>query len=648
MSGTYWSPGLKNVRIRDDFWSPRLKTNSYISLDQQYDHLQANGSLDNFRRVVGEAGGDFEGPPFIDANVYKWIEAASYALATDEMTTLRGKVDTVISLIEQAQADDGYLFTYFMLGDNSGRWSNFTMMHELYCAGHLIEAAVAHHRALDDDRLLRVARTLADHIDERFGPDKQDTIPGHEEIELALVRLYRVTDDDRYLDLAGYFIDRRGRDPSPLAAELPELEQMVERGSFSKEQKESGWSVVGYQDTLRDDSGEYDGLWAQDHAPIRDQRRVEGHAVRAGNLYAAVAAYLHEVDDDELFAAVERLWRNMVTRRMYVTGGVGSSPDTESFTEDYDLPNDTAFAETCASASAIFWSQNMFELTGEGRYIDTLERILYNSLLSGVSLDGSRYCYNNPLQTDEEYHRNEWFYVACCPPNLSRVLASLGEYIYARSERELLCNLYVSSTVDTTLAGTDVTVEQRTEYPWDGDVAVDLSLDDSATFTLGFRIPDWTENWAVTINGESVSVAPTDGYVTVDREWDDGDHIEVSLAMEPDVVVAHPDVESDKAHAALRRGPLVYCVEDLDNPHPARHLILSRPDSLSARYTESMLDGMTVIEGEASVQDAQEWQDALYRSLDSVAESSTEFLAIPYYARNNRGPTSMRTWLRLA
>lgn len=648
MTGQYQAPALGDVTIRDTFWLPRLKTNYLVSLDHQYDHLQANGSLDNFRRVVGEAGGDFEGPPFIDANVYKWVEAASYALASDDMPTLREKVNTVISLIERAQADDGYLFTYFMLGDNSGRWSNFTMMHELYCVGHLIEAAVAHHSALDDDRLLRVACDLADHIDERFGPDKLDRIPGHEEIELALVRLYRVTDEDRYLDLAGYFIDRRGRDPSPLSTELPELEQMIERDSFSEKQKEGGWSVVGYEDTLRDEAGEYDGLWAQDHKPVRDQQRVEGHAVRAGNLYAAVAAYLQEVDDDELFDAVKRLWQNMVTRRMYVTGGIGSQHHGERFTTDYHLPNDTAFAETCASASAVFWSQNMFELTGDGEYVDVLERILYNALLSGVSLDGTRYCYANPLQTDDEYHRKEWFYVACCPPNLSRVLASLGRYVYARSEGELRVNLYVGSTVETTLSGTDVTVEQTTEYPWDGDVAVDLSLDEPAEFTLGLRIPGWTDNWDITVDGESVSVEPTDGYVMIEREWHDGDGVEVSLGMEPDVVVAHPEVESDRAHAALRRGPLVYCLEDIDNSNPVQHLILSEPDSLSAQYVDSVLDGMTIIQGDASVQDPEEWEDTLYRSMDSVTSSSTDFTAIPYYARNNRGPTSIVVWMRLA
>jgi len=648
MPGRYQSPALEDVAIRDSFWLPRLKTNYLVSLDHQYDHLQANGSLDNFRRVVGEAGGDFEGAPFIDANVYKWVEAASYALATDEMPTLKTKVDNVLSLIEQAQADDGYLFTYFMLGDNSGRWSNFTMMHELYCAGHLIEAAVAHHRALDDDRLLRVARDLADHIDERFGPDKLDKIPGHEEIELALVRLYRVTDEERYLHLAGYFIDRRGRDPSPMAAELPELEQLIDRDSFSEEQKESGWSVVGYQDTLRDESGAYDGLWAQDHRPVRDQRRVEGHAVRAGNLYAAVAAYLQEVDDEDLFDAVERLWQNMVTRRMYVTGGIGSQKFGERFTTDYDLPNDDAFAETCASASAIFWSQNMFELTGEGKYVDVLERILYNALLSGVSLDGTRYCYSNPLQTDDEYHRNEWFYVACCPPNLSRVLASLGKYVYARSESELRVNLYVSSTVETTVSGTDVTVEQSTEYPWDGDVTVELSPEEPTAFALGFRIPDWADRWDLAVDGEPVAVEPTDGYATVEREWQDGDRIEISLAMDPTAVVAHPEVESDRALAALRRGPLVYCLEDIDNSQPVHHLILSDPDSLSARYTDSVLDGMTILEGEASVQDLEEWQDALYRPMQSVTESATEFTAIPYYARNNRGQTSMIVWMRLA
>lgn len=648
MSEQYRSPGFANVTIHDDFWSPRLRTNNLVSLDHQYNHLQANGSLDNFRRVIGEAGGDFEGPPFIDANVYKWVEAASYALATEDIPTLKEKVNNVISLIEDAQADDGYLFTYFMFGGRSGRWSNFTMMHELYCAGHLIEAGVAHYRAVGDDRLLAVARKFADHIDKRFGPNRLEKIPGHEEIELALVRLYRLTDEERYLDLAGYFIDRRGQDPSPLAAELEDLEQKLEDETFTEEQKESGWSVVGYQDTLRDDAGQYDGIWAQDHKPIRDQQRIEGHAVRAGNLYAAVAAYLQEVDDDELFAAVKRLWRNMISRRMYITGGIGSQSFGERFTEDYDLPNDTAFAETCASASAIFWSHYMFELTGKSEYVDILERILYNGLLSGVSLDGTRYCYSNPLTTDDEYHRHKWFYVACCPPNLSRVLASLGKYIYAVSDDEMFVNLYVGSTVETTLSGRSISLEQRTEYPWDGDIEIRLSMEESTNFTLNLRIPEWTENEAIEINDESVAIESENGYAKIERRWNDGDRLDLSLAVEPDVVVAHPEVRSDEAHAALRRGPLVYCLEGIDNPYPVHHLILSDPDSISARHTESMLDGITVIEGEGTVQNLDGWQDQLYRSLESVETSSVDFTAIPYYARNNRTQTQMLVWMRLA
>jgi len=648
MSDHYRSLPLADVTIHDTFWSPRLKANNLVALENQYDHLKANGSLDNFRRVVGEAGGDFEGPPFIDANVYKWVEAASYALATDEMPTLKEDLDTVISLIEDAQAEDGYLFTYFMLGDGTGRWSNFTMMHELYCAGHLIEAAVAHRRSLGEDRLLAVARDLADHIAERFGPEKLDRIPGHQEIELALLRLYRLTGEKQYLNLSGYFIDRRGRDPSPLAAELPELGAMIEQESFSEEQKESGWSVVGYQDTLRDESGAYDGRWAQDHEPVREQRRVEGHAVRAANLYAAVAAYLQEVEDDELFDAVERLWRNMTEKRMYVTGGIGSAQFGERFTEDYDLPNDDASAETCASASAIFWSQHMFELTGEGEYVDILERILYNGLLSGISLDGTRYCYSNPLRTDEDYRRDEWFYVACCPPNLSRVLASLGKYVYARSRDELAVNLYVDSTVETTLAGTDLAIEQSTEYPWHGDVAVRLAPEEPTTFALSLRIPEWVETPELVVNDDPVPVDAADGYVTLEREWTDGDRVELSIPMAPEAVLAHPEVEDDEAHAALRRGPLVYCLEDVDNPDPVGHLVLSDPDTIEARYADSVLDGLTVLEGEARVQDPEEWHGELYRPLDSVTTTTTEFRAIPYYARDNRGPTAMRVWMRLA
>ncbi|MFB6307998.1 MAG: glycoside hydrolase family 127 protein [Haloarculaceae archaeon] len=630
---------LSEVEVSDDFWSPRLETNRLVTLAHQYDHIKANGCLDNFRRVLGEAGGEFEGPTFMDANAYKWLEAASYTLATDEMPTLAEKVDEVVSLIERTQADDGYLFTYLMVTNPDKRWTNFSMMHELYCAGHLIEAAVAHAGATDDDRLLDVARRFADHLYEEFGPDGEERIPGHQEIELALLRLYHATDEQRYLRLAELFVDRRGRDPSPLAAEF-EGPPVFERASHP---------IEATRDDFLDDSGEYDGRFAQDHRPVREQEAIEGHSVRATNLYTAVVRLAQETGDTELFEAARRVWQNMVSKRMYVTGGIGSSPEGESFTDDYDLPNDTAFAETCAAVGGILWGQAMFESTGEAEYVNVLERILYNGFLSGVSLDGTRFFYANPLEATQ-HRRQEWLYIACCPPNLARLLASFESYIYATSDaREtLFVNLYVGSRAETEIAGRPVEIEQTTDYPWDGTAELALSLDEPTAFTLKLRRPDWADDVSVRVNGQEASADHTDGYAVLDRTWQDGDQVTLSAPMSVDPVVAHPEVRTDAGMAAIRRGPVVYCLEGVDNPAPVRYLILDDPSSLSARHDESLLDGVTVVEGDATVERSGDWDDRLYRSLSAVETDAVSLTAVPYYAWNNREQSAMAVWLPLA
>ncbi|WP_436926164.1 glycoside hydrolase family 127 protein [Halosimplex amylolyticum] len=635
---------LSAVDIRDDFWTPRLETNRLVTLEHQYDHIKANGCLDNFRRVLGEAGGEFEGPMFVDANAYKWLEAASYVLATEEMPSLRRKVDEVVSLIERTQAEDGYLCTFFMLADQEDRWTNFSRMHELYCAGHLIEAGIAHHRSTGETTLLDVARQFADHIDERFGPGQREIIPGHEEIELALVELFRATGERRYLDLSTCFIDRRGRDPSPLATEFS---REWELGS-TEDYDEVLQSIEANRDVFLDESGTYDGRFAQDHAPVREQESVEGHAVRATYLYTAVAALLREIADPELFDAVERLWESMVRKRMYVTGGIGSTSEGEALTTDYDLPNETAYAETCAAIGSVRWSQKMFELTGEAKYIDVLERALYNGSLVGVSLDGTRFSYSNPLETQGTYERKEWLYVACCPPNLARTLASLGQHVYAQDADSIYVNLYVGSDIETTVSDHPVRLSQRTEYPWQGDVDVEVSLQAPTEFEVKFRIPDWADGYEMTVNGRSIAADAVDGYAAVRRTFEDGDEISLTFPMTIDVLAAHPDVRADEGHVALQRGPLVYCVESVDNAVPVHHLILGDPESLTASHDESLLEGVTVIEGTATVQRLDEWDDALYRPIDAVGTDQTTVTAIPYYAWNNREQGAMRVWLRLA
>ncbi|WP_245699004.1 glycoside hydrolase family 127 protein [Halopelagius longus] len=634
------------MTIDDEFWSPRLDTNRVITLERVYDHLKTNGCFDNFRRVVGEAGGEFEGQMFIDSDAYKWLEAASYTLATREAPTLERRVEELIELIDRVQAPDGYLHTYFLLADSATRWTNFTVMHELYCAGHLVEAAVAHYSATGEDSLLSVARRVADHIDDRFGPDGADRIPGHPEIELALVRLFRVTGERRYLDLAEYFVNRRGRDPSPLAGELGRLEELADPTIYERNLD----SIESVRRTYCDDTGAYDGRYAQDHTPVREQEAVEGHAVRATYLYAGAAALLRESADPELFDALERLWTNLRTRRTYVTGGLGSDFEREAFTADYDLPNESTCAETCAAVGSVFWSQRMFELTGEAKYVDLVEQTLYNGVLSGVSLDGTEFSYRNPLETRGDTHREQWFYCACCPPNVARLLASLGKFVYARSNdsESLYVNLYVGGAVETSLAETPVALTQESELPWAGDVALDVSVAEPVEFTVNLRVPEWSDEARVAVNGEPIDTEATDGYVSIERVWCDGDRVDATFPPTVEVLRAHPDVRDDVGRVALRRGPIVYCLEATDNAEPVHRLILAGAESVRAVHCPELLGGVTVLEGEAATERMEEWRTELYRPIEEIDREATAFRAVPYYAWDNRDPGAMTVWMRYA
>jgi hypothetical protein len=644
---------LDAVAVDDDFWNSWLETNREVTIEHQYDRLESDGCLDNFRRVIGEAAGGFEGPMFVDSDAYKWLESASYVLATRDDASLEARVDEVVSLIARAQADDGYLHTYFMLEEPGGRWSNLNMMHELYCAGHLIEAAVAHRRATGEDDLLDVATALADHVDDRFGPGADEGIPGHEEIELALVKLYRETGTGRYLDLARFFVDARGREPSPLADELDRIDE-IGGATF----RHHGIDVPATaRNHFLDGEGSYDGRYAQDHRPLREQETVEGHAVRAMYLFTGAALLLSESDDPDgaLFAALERLWANVTSRRLYVTGGVGSEHAHEGFTEDYDLPNETAYAETCAAVGSVLWNQAMFELTGDARYPELIERTLYNGFLAGVSADGTRFFYVNPLRSDGDHHREEWFYVACCPPNASRLLASIGRYLYARSSDALYVNQYVGSTLDTTVGDAAVELVQESAFPWEGAARLSVSVDAPATFELALRLPAWADDASVRVDGEAVALdvdvdADADAragadYARIEREWTDGDVVEVRFPTAVERLVAHPEVRADEGRVALRRGPLVYCVEDVDSPVPPSHLRFAATDPVEAVHRPDLLDGVTVIEAEMTASDVDGWGDDLYRRADEEPTRRVEVTAVPYYAWDNRDPGPMSVWL---
>ncbi|QRV17933.1 glycoside hydrolase family 127 protein (plasmid) [Haloterrigena salifodinae] len=623
---------LSEVTIDDDFWSPRRERNRDVTISYQYDQLEESGTLENFRRVADEESGGFQGMWFQDTDAYKWIEAASYVLSQREDPELEAKVDEVISLIADAQQPDGYLNTYFSLVEPENRWTNLHMMHELYCAGHLIEAAVAHYRATEKETLLEVAVDFADRVDDVFG-NEVEGVPGHEEIELALLKLYRVTDETRYLELAKYFIDLRGKEDR-LAWEIDNPE------TLGGAEYDDGEVISAARDVFTHEDGTYDRRYAQAHEPLRDQETVEGHSVRAMYLFAAATDLAIEMDEDELIESLERLWTNMTTKRMYVTGGLGPEEAHEGFTTDYDLRND-AYAETCAAIGSVYWNQRLFELTGEAKYADLIERTLYNGFLAGVSLDGTEFFYENPLESDGDHHRKGWFTCACCPPNAARLLASLGEYVYSQRGSALYVNQYLGGSVETTVDGATVELSQDSFLPWSGEVTIDVDAE-GASVPLRLRIPEWAESSTVTVNGESLD-APAEGYLEVEREWDD-DRIELTFEQAVTRLEAHPAVAADAGRVALKRGPLVYCLEAVDNDRPLQQY--EDPEPTSTTHRPDLLEGVTVIEGEASVPDRQGWDGELYRPADETARERTEFTAVPYYAWDNREPGAMRVWLR--
>ncbi len=623
---------LSDVEIDDEFWTPRRERNRDVTIDYQYEQLEESGTLENFRRVAAGKSGGFQGMWFQDSDAYKWIEGASYVLAQRDDPVLAERVDEVVSLIAEAQGEDGYLNTYFSLVEPESRWTNLHMMHELYCAGHLIEAAVAHYRATGTETLLDVAIDFADLIDDVFGDEIQG-VPGHEEIELALVKLYRVTGTRRYLDLAAYFIDLRGKDDR-LAWEIdnPETLGGAEYGD--------GSIIPDARSVFTREDGTYDGRYAQAHKPLREQETVDGHSVRAMYLYAAATDLALETGEDELIEAIERLWTNMTTKRMYVTGGLGPEAAHEGFTTDYDLRND-AYAETCAAIGSIFWNQRLFELTGEAKYADLIERTLYNGFLAGISLDGTAFFYENPLESDGDHHRKGWFDCACCPPNAARLFASLGDYVYSRRESALYVNQYVGSTVTTTVDGTTIDLSQDSALPWSGEVTIDVDAD-GASVPLRLRIPAWAESPTVTVNGETVDV-PTDGYLELERAWTD-DRIELTFEQTVTQLKAHPAVKADAGRVALKRGPLVYCLEAVDNDRPLHQY--EDPSPVSTEHRPELLEGVTVIEGAASVPDRDGWDDDLYRPVSETARERIDVTAVPYYAWDNRAPGAMRVWIR--
>jgi DUF1680 family protein len=615
-----------DVHLEPGFWWTRVETNRGATVPHILRQCDVTGRIHNFLKAAGQMEGYFEGWWFNDSDVYKSIEAAAYSLLFHTDPELERSLDEIIAKIAAAQEPDGYLFTprrtlapHYRFAASVGpeRWSRLESSHELYCLGHLFEAAVAHYQATGKRSLLEVAIRGADLLDRVFGPEKKRAVPGHQEVEIGLVKLYRVTKDERYLRLAKFFLDERGR--------------------------AHGRRLYG--------------TYSQDHKPVVEQEEAVGHAVRALYMYMAMADIVAVLGDPAYARALGRLWTDVVGRKMYVTGGIGAAGGHEGFGAPYELPNLTAYCETCAAIAFALWNHRMFLLSGEGKYIDVLERVLYNGVLSGVSLDGRAFFYPNPLESDGRHARSSWFAVACCPPNVARFLFQVPGLAYAHRGDQLYVNLFMASRATVRMTTQTVTLVQSTSYPWQGEVTLTLDPErPERAFTLLVRIPGWARNEAVPgdlyrfaevirerptlrVNGYPVAYTLQHGYVSIRRRWREGDVVKLSLPMPVRRVVSHPKVEDNIGKVALQRGPIVYCVEwpDVPGGHVV-NLVLSDAERLHAEFQEDMFGGISLIRGTA----------VGLRCVDPAGRLQRErvpFLAIPYYAWAHRGRGEMAVWL---
>jgi len=575
------------VKLVDEFWAPRIRTNREKSLPHNFEHCEKTGRISNFSKAAGFMPGKFEGIFFNDSDVYKVLEGASYSLADHRDPALEKTVDDVIAKIAAAQQPNGYLNTYFTLAEPAKKWTDFKVKHELYCAGHLFEAAVAHYRATGKRTFLDVAVKLADHIDATFGPDKRHEVPGHEEIELALVKLYEATGNERYFQLARFFLDIRG-DKSQRA------------GLF--------------------------GAYAQDHVPVRQQREIVGHAVRAMYLYSGVADVAAYTADAGFLDAMRHLWQDVVHRKMYVTGGIGARHEGEAFGDAYELPNQSAYCETCAAIGLAFWAHRLNLLHADAQYADVLERALYNGILSGIALDGQHFFYVNPLASAGKHHREPFFGCACCPSNVVRFVPSVPGYVYATSDDAIYVNLYVAGTATVSLKGNKIKLTQETRYPWDGRVKLVIEPEKPGEFDLFLRVPAWCTKSDLATHGDSSHWTTQGGYFKTRRTWQGRGLVELNLAMPIERIEAHPLVKANAGRAALQRGPLVYCFEAVDNGGKVKDIVLARDPKFTTEHRPDLLGGVTVI-----------------RALDRSGRTLT---AVPYHVWDHREPGEMIVWVQ--
>ncbi len=617
-----------SVKLTEGFWYNRSEINRKVTIPYNFEKCEETGRISNFAKAGGLEEGEFEGIYFNDSDVFKVIEGASYSLQIYPDPELDKYLDGLIAKIAAAQEEDGYLYTNRTINpkkaaDKAGeeRWTSLNHYHELYNVGHMYEAAAAHYQATGKTSLLDVAIKNADLIDDVFGPGKNMGVPGHEEIEIGLVKLYRVTGDSKYLELAKFFIDQRG-------------------------------NAEGHQ---------LYGEYAQDHKLVTEQDEAVGHSVRAGYLYSGMADVAALTGDEEYIKALDEIWNNVVTKKLYLTGGIGASRHGEAFSENYDLPNATAYTETCAAIANMLWNHRMFLLEGDSKYMDIFERTLYNGFLAGISLDGKNFFYPNPLEFNGEYPFNQgavcrspWFNCSCCPVNIVRTIPSIPGYIYAVSDKNIYVNLFINSETDIQLKNKKLRITQETEYPWDGNVKISISPEKNVNASLKIRIPGWADNKPVPgdlykylvhrneririyINDEEIEFQVENGYAVIDKTWHDGDFIEFNIPMPVRKVISNHNVEDNRGKVALEKGPIVYAAESIDNDGEVLKLLLEKYDIFSSEFHPEILQGINLLSGQAYMNSGE--------SQNEVNWIKQDFLAVPYYAWAHRGVGEMAVWL---
>ena len=619
------------VKLTGSFWRERLEVVLKRTIPSQHTKLAEVGILESLKLPkpvpplkMPRNNHGFTVQVFWDSDVGKWIEAAAYALAHRRDPDIEAKIDAIVHDLAKAQSADGYLNCWYNGREPDKRWTNLRDNHELYNAGHLLEGAIAYFRITGRRRFLDIMERYLDHIAATFGtgPGQKRGYPGHQEIELALYKLYRLTGDRRRLDLAAYFINERGRQPPHY---------------FTQE------AIARGDDPIKFWAGTYE--YNQSHLPVREQTKVVGHAVRAMYMLSAMADLAAELGDEGLKHACETLWRDVTTAQMYVTAGLGPKETNEGFTEPYDLPNETAYAETCASVALIFWAQRMLHLDLDGNYADVMERALFNGALSGLSREGTHYFYSNPLESRGQHKRWAWHICPCCTMNVSRLVASVGGYFLSTGADGIAFHLYGGLEANVAIGGTKVALRETSDYPWSGDIRIEVDPEAPAAFDLKLRVPGWAKGAKATVNGEPIALAIKKDYATIYRPWSKGDVVALSLPMPAERLYAHPNVRMDIGRVALRRGPLIYCVEEADNPgQSVQTLELSRASPIDAKWRADLFDGAMTLTAPAERLVPGDAEGALYSAMPPAAQDRT-LTAIPYYLWANREPGSMQVWI---